>query len=225
MTSDVRTIRIVYVTGNEGKFAEAKHVLANCATRAKVRILAHRVDADTTEIQGSTHAITAHKVTEACRHVLVSADVQKNAEVALEGAIDYVLAEDVSLELYALGGFPGPYCKPMLEAIAPEGLWNLMSKYADRRAEVRCTVGMIDMRKVEKVPTIFEGCIQGTVVEPAGDVKHGKSSWNSVFQPEGYTSTFGQLQYEEQAKISHRHKALEAFCTYILESMDSGNHT
>ena len=36
---------------------------------------------------------------------------------------DYVVTEDVGLALRCLNGFPGPYCKPMLEAIGDHGLW------------------------------------------------------------------------------------------------------
>ena len=66
--------------------------------------------------------------------------------ISARGARRLALVEDVSLGIDALNGFPGPYCKPMLEAIAPEGLWDLMSRYDDRRATVTCTLGVMDLK-------------------------------------------------------------------------------
>ena len=43
----------------------------------------------------------------------------------------------------------------MLEAIAPEGLWDLMSRYDDRRATVTCTLGVMDL-KCARLQNIFE---------------------------------------------------------------------
>ena len=59
---------------------------------------------------------------------------------AIPDDVDWVITEDVGLSLRCLHGFPGPYCKPMLEAIGDVGLWEMMSRYEDRHALVTCTL-------------------------------------------------------------------------------------
>ena len=62
---------------------------------------------------------------------------------------------------------------------------------------------------------IFEGTVAGKIVEPRGNVQHGKASWDKCFQiaanNETDGATFEELSYEEQSKISHRKKAIERF--------------
>lgn len=216
-TRERPTVRVCYATGNAGKFAEASHVFKRAENVALVDVILSQVDVDTVEIQGTMEEITARKCEEATK-ILFSRDDpdHKRLQQALDADFgagnggDFLLVEDVSLGIDALNGFPGPYCKPMLEAIAPEGLWDLMSRYDNRRATVTCTLGVMDLKR-GGAPKIFSGTISGTMVPPRGDVKHGKASWNSVFQPDGFSKTFGELQFEEQAQISHRRIALEKF--------------
>ena len=35
---------------------------------------------------------------------------------------------DGGLELRCLGGFPGPYIKPMLESVGYQGVWDLVNR-------------------------------------------------------------------------------------------------
>ena len=65
---------------------------------------------------------------------------------------------------------------------------------------------------VRERPTERDRLCEGAVLgPPRGDVKHGKSSWNSVFTPDGYDKTFGELQFHEQAAFSHRRAAILKF--------------
>jgi inosine triphosphate pyrophosphatase len=205
------TIRIAYATGNHGKFAEAEHVFNRPENLARANVILQQFDVDTIEIQGSKVDISKHKLKEAAAILFQGADA---------GDFDYLLVEDVSLDLDALNGFPGPYCKPMLEAIGPDGLWDVMSRYEDRNATVTCTVGAMSVREAgdSSETNVFVGSIRGTMVPPRGDVKHGKASWNSVFQPAGFAKTFGELQFVEQAEISHRRIALEKFLENAIEA-------
>jgi non-canonical purine NTP pyrophosphatase (RdgB/HAM1 family) len=145
---------------------------------------------------------------------------------ALTIDIDFVITEDVGLRLDALNGFPGPYCKPMLETIGVEGLANLVLKYdeekGERNAMATCTLAVLETSVafkyplfVEKCVHVFEGAIAGKIVEPRGSVQHGKASWNACFEvaanDETDGATFGELSYEQQSKVSHRKKAIEGF--------------
>lgn len=130
-----------------------------------------------------------------------------------------MVTEDVGLNLSCLNGFPGPYCKPMLEHIGDNGLWELVSKYEDKRCLVTCTLAAVrvtgaggEAAEGADEAKVFVGTIGGSVLgPPRGDVKHGKSSWNSVFTPDGYEKTFGELQFHEQAAFSHRREAILKF--------------
>ncbi|EEH52079.1 uncharacterized protein MICPUCDRAFT_53623 [Micromonas pusilla CCMP1545] len=219
-----KPFKILYCTGNHGKFAEAKCVIDEYNTLGadvdKLRwVEIQRVDADPVEVQGSQVEIATRKVKEA---VKIFHETGRGREV-LEGA-DFLVTEDVGLALQCLNGFPGPYCKSMLERVGPEGLWNLCSRYEDRSCLVTCTLAAIDLRggrfhweeSIKNARTFvgeLVGCISGP---PRGSVMHGKASWNSVFTPAGYDQTFGEMSYAKQASFSHRRMAilkfLDAYC-------------
>ena len=123
-TGERPTARVCYATGNAGKFAEASHVFKRVENVALVDVILSRVDVDTVEIQGTMEEITARKCEEAAKMLLSCDDSDHghlretlDADFGAGNGGDFLLVEDVSLGIDALNGFPGPYCKPMLEAI------------------------------------------------------------------------------------------------------------
>ena len=216
-----RPVRILYCTGNQGKFAEASIIVNNWLKEndgwgIDIRLI--QADPDPTEVQGSDRQIAVQKCVSAYESVKYTG--------ALTIDIDFVITEDVGLRLGALNGFPGPYCKPMLETIGVEGLANLVLKYdeekGERNAMATCTLAVLETSVafkyplfVEKCVHVFEGAIAGKIVEPRGSVQHGKASWNACFEvaanDETDGATFGELSYEQQSKVSHRKKAIEGF--------------
>ena len=109
-----------------------------------------QMDPDPTEIQGSADEIARSKVVQAWEEIRERvatpfgsedrADAERPPDDALAKhpeRYDFVVTEDVGLGMRCLNGFPGPYCKPMLEAIGPEGLWNLASRYDDTHPSSR----------------------------------------------------------------------------------------
>ena len=136
-------MKVLYCTGNAGKFREASFVIDGWnaergETQAKVEYV--QVDADPVEIQGTSEEIGARKVTEATRLL--------RERGAIPDDVDWVITEDVGLSLRCLHGFPGPYCKPMLEAIGDVGLWEMMSRYEDRHALVTCTLAAVHVSRI-----------------------------------------------------------------------------
>src|SRR5689334_5760935 len=97
-------MKIHYVTGNKGKFEEAKRVLNGVE-------LVH-TNLDLEEIQGSPEAIAQHKIAEAYKKL--------NAPCMID---------DVSVHCAALGGLPGPYIRSFLESLGPQGLAELILRY------------------------------------------------------------------------------------------------
>lgn len=104
-----------------------------------------------------------------------------------------------------------------MEAIGEYGLADLCSRFEDRRAVAVCTVAAIEAdaeEPLEEKCSLHVGRLSGSIVSaPRGSVKHGRASWNSVFQPDGSTLTFGELTWSEQADMSHRRFALSDFAS------------
>ena len=206
-SSPSKVMKVLYCTGNAGKFREASFVIDGWNESRDAKVEYVQVDADPVEVQGTPEEIGASKVVEATRLL--------RERGAIPPDVDWVVTEDVGLHLRCLNGFPGPYCKPMLEAIGDAGLWDMMSRYEDRRALVTCNLAAVHVRdggELDGTPELFVGEIEGAVLgPPRGDVKHGKASWNSVFTPAGHDKTFGELQFHEQAMFSHRRRAILKF--------------
>ncbi len=92
-----------------------------------------------------------------------------------------VLVEDLGMFLPALGGFPGPFVKFMLDGGKRlDILINVLSGYEDRTAISHTVFVYYD----GKDATFFEGKLKGTIAtELRGD---GGFGWDPVFIPEGY---------------------------------------
>ena len=164
---------LVFVTSNPNKAIEAERILG-------VRLI--RADISLPEIQApAIEDITLHKL-----------------EAARSNGFRRLLVEDVSLGLDALGGFPGPYVKWLLQGAGGAGLAALAYALNDRSAVARCCVGYWDGTRTH----LLVGEIRGTVlVEPRGQERFG---WDPWFIPEGSKRTFAELSAEEKDRISHR---------------------
>jgi non-canonical purine NTP pyrophosphatase (RdgB/HAM1 family) len=166
----------VLVTSNPGKLAEARR-LAGPALAA--------VEIDLPEIQSlDLLAVLRHKGEEAWRRLRRP-----------------LVVEEAGLDLAALGGFPGPLVKWMLEAAGATTIARAALALGDPRAVARAALYYRDPDRT----LIVEGSSAGTLVLPArGD--HG-FGWDPVFQPAGHDRTFGELAAPEKDALSHRGKA------------------
>lgn len=117
------------------------------------------------------------------------------------------IVEDTSLCLDCLNGLPGPFIKWFLKSIGDKGLFEMADKLGNVKAEAKAVFGYAKSR--EEIH-FFEGTIKGVIVAPRGKNGFG---WDSVFQPEGYSKTFGEMYREEKNKISHRFLALQKLKT------------
>ncbi|HZI63708.1 MAG TPA: non-canonical purine NTP pyrophosphatase [Thermoanaerobaculia bacterium] len=166
----------VFVTGNAAKLAEARRLAGPGLESVAV---------DLPEIQSlDLREILAAKAAEAWRRL------QRP-----------LIVEETGLELAALGGFPGPLVKWMLQALGAEGLARAALALGDPRATARCALLYRDAERTVSV----EGATHGELVLPArGTAGFG---WDPVFQPEGESRTFGELDGVEKDRISHRGRA------------------
>eukprot|EP00747_Dinoflagellata_sp_TGD_P069429 gnl/TRDRNA2_/TRDRNA2_156133_c0_seq1.p1 gnl/TRDRNA2_/TRDRNA2_156133_c0~~gnl/TRDRNA2_/TRDRNA2_156133_c0_seq1.p1 ORF type:complete len:240 (+),score=42.75 gnl/TRDRNA2_/TRDRNA2_156133_c0_seq1:71-721(+) len=209
-------VRMLYVTGNEGKHLEVQHI-ARLLRGDDVQI--DRIKVDLPELQGEPEEIAIAKTREAAR--------QLSGKM---GKVRFLITDDTGLGLDCLNGFPGVYIKPMLEKLHDSGIGGLVARYEQKGAVATCTLGVIDFEETlnrRRILTaadepldvrIFSGECRGNIIaEPRGDVKHGNLSWNTIFVPLGYEpKTFGELQLDEHATMSHRHHAFAAFLDTAL---------
>lgn len=162
-----------FITSNPHKAAEVELLLGSSI---------ERVDLDLPEIQGGT-------LEEIARAKLEAARLKVPTPLAVE---------DVSLELDAFGGFPGPYIKWLIAAAGGEGLAAMISGISSSKATARCIVAAA----VEDDVVIADGSVDGEIVlQPRGSREFG---WDAWFLPEGSSLTYGEMSPEEKRGISHR---------------------
>ncbi len=167
---------IYFITGNIGKLSEAKSVISDI----------EEYDIDLPEIQEvNAHAIIRAKLLEGLKH--------KKGEF---------IVEDTSLYFDVLNGLPGPLIKWFLKTIGNEGLYNLVEKLGNNKAQAKTIIGYAkDAEHIE----FFEGVVEGEIVESAGT----GFGWDPIFKPLGHDRTFAEMSSEEKNQISMRKIAFE----------------
>lgn len=123
-----------------------------------------------------------------------------------------VLVEDTSLTFSAMGKLPGPLIKWFLTELGVEGLCKMLDPYDNRDAIARVVFGYYDGKTLQ----VFDGEIIGVIAnEPRGESGFG---WDSVFVPEGWSKTWGEMTIEEQAQTSMRKIALKKLEHFLNQS-------
>ena len=117
--------------------------------------------------------------------------------------------EDTSLHLDCLKGLPGPLIKWFLKTIGNEGLYKITEKLGDNRAEAKTIIGYAKGGEIH----FFEGKITGKIVSPRGT----GFGWDPIFQPDGFSKTFGEMTSHEKNQISMRRIALTKLKDYLEE--------
>jgi XTP/dITP diphosphohydrolase len=125
--------------------------------------------------------------------------------------IDGVFADDTGLEITALGGQPGVYSARWAgspEANRAKALRELADK-EDRSARFRTVISLILPSAADAQPTVMQ--VEGEVRGYITDQEYGKGGfgYDTVFVPEGYDKTFGELPAEVKNQISHRARAMQ----------------
>lgn len=119
------------------------------------------------------------------------------------------LADDSGLEVDALGGAPGVHTAGWAETpagrdfeVAMRRTWAELDRAGaahPRSARFRCT---LVLAWPDGSDLVFSGDIPGRIVWPMrGNLGHG---YDPIFQPEGYTVTFGEMDRWQKNRISHR---------------------
>ncbi len=146
----------------------------------------------------------------------------ENAKIKASAIAEYtkkmVIADDSGLEVDWLGGKPGIYSSRYAGKSASDYdnrkklIQNLKdAPYSKRSARFICSLVLWDPKKgmIFKTSGVCEGRIGYT------EKGTGGFGYDPLFTPEGYDRTMAQLQPDEKNRISHRGKALAAFCRFI----------
>lgn len=139
---------IYFITGNEGKFREARGIMPAI----------QQIKLELPEEQ----SLDPHFV------------IKKKLEYASSQRSERpLIVEDTSLYIEGLNGFPGPLVRWMELAVGNEGIYNLCAKIGNSRAVAKTVIGYHgEDSKVE----FFEGEIAGQIVKPYGNEGFGWDS-------------------------------------------------
>lgn len=126
-------------------------------------------------------------------------------------------ADDTGLEVEALGGAPGVFSARYAgeghdsEANMQKLLKELAGK-ENRKAQFRTVICLIINGKEH----LFEGIVKGEIIqEKRGGEGFG---YDPIFVPEGYDLTFAELGDDVKNTISHRARAVEKLCQFLLNA-------
>jgi len=117
-------------------------------------------------------------------------------------------ADDTGLEVAALDGRPGVYSaryagEPTNADNNRVKLLQEMSGKKDRKARFRTSICLILKGKTH----YFDGEVTGEILEE--EQGSGGFGYDSLFLPEGYTTSFAEMAASEKNRISHRGRAVQ----------------
>ena len=137
------------------------------------------------------------------------------AEVLIKKKLPWaVIADDSGLEVEALNGEPGVYSARYAgiqknDTANNKKLLDELAKYTNRKAIFVTTITLILNNQI----FFFNGAINGTIaLDPKGIKGFG---YDPLFIPQGYQSTFAELEKDVKNKISHRAIALKKVIQYL----------
>ena len=191
--------RILFHTGNKGKFLEASELMTSRGIRLEL-LGDHKSEIRVIEPQMS-----------AFNEVAKSKLRQVLEQIGDEFDDDWIMVEDSGLLIDELGGFPGPYSSYVYSRIGPNGILRLMDGVETRNARYTASLSVWNGNEIQS----FEGFCEGIIaLEPKGDQGFG---YDPIFIPiEGDGRTFSEMTKLEKSRLSHRANALNILSDAIL---------
>ena len=128
-----------------------------------------------------------------------------------------VFADDTGLEIDSLNGEPGVYSARYsgVDRNSDKNIELVLRKLknkANRNSRFKTIISLI----IDGKSFNFEGVVEGKITEE----KRGSNGfgYDPIFQPNGYSSTFGEMSLKEKNKISHRSIAINKMVQYLKEN-------
>ena len=182
--------KLLVATHNAGKLEEMRHLLAPFGIAAT---------------SAADHNLPEPEETEST--FVGNARIKAHAAARATGLP--ALADDSGIEVDGLNGAPGVYTADWAET--PTGrdfkmaMTNTWAKLEEARAPYPRTArfrATFVLAWPDGHDEVFEGKVEGECVWPMrGEHGHG---YDPMFQPTGYTITFGEMDWDEKNRISHR---------------------
>lgn len=170
---------ITLVTGNPNKLAELRAMFSD------VEIASQALDIP--EIQ----SLNLEEI------------VRAKARAAFDAVGGPVIIEDVSFEIAALNGMPGPFVKWWAKTAGYEPALTVCERTGNWSATARCGAAYCDGDRVEYA----EGVLEGRLTQKSDGEGFG---FDYYFVPNGYEQTLAQLGPDVKNRLSHRALAMAA---------------
>jgi len=178
------------VTGNKGKFEEARLILQRFGLEPRL------MDLDVDEPQSDTLEYVSRRTADSAFGILKSP----------------LFVEDAGLFVHSLGGFPGVFSSYVFSTIGIQGILRLMGNSSDRRASFKSVVGFTSP-SIHPDILLFKGEVSGEIADPPKGT--GGFGFDPIFAPEGSNLTYAEMRAEDKSKTSHRARALESMGSYL----------
>jgi XTP/dITP diphosphohydrolase len=145
-------------------------------------------------------------------HTFAENAALKSSYVVQHYGID-CFADDSGLEVEALNNEPGIYSARYSGKRGDyENMMFLLDKMegvSNRNARFKTVISLVH----QGVNHLFEGVIEGKIrLAPTGERGFG---YDPIFEPNGYTQTFAEMELAEKNKISHRALAMKKLIDFL----------
>jgi len=174
---------IHFITGNENKLKEVKEIL-NIDIKSKA--------IDLPEIQ----ALNGIEI------------VKDKAERAFNKIQKPVLVEDTGVYIEGWNNFPGALIKWMMKTLDCKGISKMIQPFENKKAFAETIFCLYNGQDFN----IFQGKINGKIVEPRGETNFG---WDPIFEVEQTGKTFAEMTSQEKNNLSMRKIALEKLKEFL----------
>lgn len=184
----MKTKLINYITGNQSKFDEAKEIFKN----KDIDLI--KKDLKIEEIKSLDQ-----------KKVII--DKARKAYNILKKPL---IIDDVGIYFNAYNNFPGTYTRFLYEAIGYDGIKKLL-KDKGNSAYFKILICYKD----KDAEMVFEGVLNGRIIENKSDVINKNFQYDSIFIPESYEIPLSEIALEKRAEFSHRKIAIDKLIKWI----------
>ena len=181
--------KIVFVTGNKGKFVEVRDILKTFG----VEVIQDKNGYPELQ-EDELELIAAY----GARHSANKLNMP-------------VMVDDSGIFIKALNGFPGPYSRFVEDRLGNLKVLKLMEKEEDRTAYFKTVIGYCEPGGE---PHVFLGVVKGEIAHEERGT--GGFGYDPIFEYQGIT--FGELRYDEKNKVSHRRMAIDKFLKWFINN-------
>ena len=154
-----------------------------------------------------------------CQEDIAETGLTLNENAAIKSKYIYdhyqtdCFADDTGLEIEALNNEPGVFSarysgeRDFVKNM--DLVLDKMQGITNRKARFRTVISLI----LNQQEYIFDGIVNGKIrTETSGKLGFG---YDPIFEPEGYTITFAEMDLAEKNKISHRGRAIQKLIDFL----------